>query len=229
MRNYSTKENLQMNRRSVLFPFLALLVFVISVGCLCTGLANQVTPTATALPPTQAPLPTKAPLPTAAPVTEAPVANNDSGGWTTFTDENNFYAIDVPSDWTYDHNVADDNTYYIDTFTSPDGGAVVENIVYNDGTPFTGGQNGQFALNILNKLYSKTGKEGDIKVSSDQIMKDGSERLTWSSKEGQYSGISFFEIRDKNWFLMFTVDWGNSVESQYSDILNSVIESYRIP
>lgn len=225
-----------MNKRSVFFPFLALLVFVISVGCLCTGLSNGT--------PTQAPAPTQppvqvqpsrtpAPLPTAAPaVTDEPVSNNNnsSGGWTTFTDEKGFYAIDVPSDWEYSHNVdGDNNYYYIDTFTSPDGGAVVENIVYNDGTPFTGGQNGQFALQILNQLYSKTGREGDIKVSDDKIMKDGSERLTWTSKEGKYSGLSFFEIRDKNNFLMFTVNWGNSMEETYLDTLNTVIESYRTP
>jgi hypothetical protein len=226
------------NRRSVFFPFLALLVFVISVGCLCTGLTNKVTETEVpAQPPTEAPVqlpPTKVPpteVPaTEAPVTEAPVSNNSSGGWTTFTDENGFYAIDVPSDWEYSHTVDDEsNNYYIDTFSSPDGGAVIENIVYNDGTPFTSGQNGQFALQILNQLYSKTGREGDIRVSDDRIMKDGSERLTWTSKEGLYSGISYFEVRDRNWFLMFTVNWGNAVQDEYFDTLNTVIESYRTP
>jgi hypothetical protein len=223
------------NRRSVFFPFLALLVFVISVGCLCTGLTNKVTePTpAPTQPPTQEPVqqpPTKVP-PTESSATEVPVSNNNStGGWTTFTDENGFYAIDIPSDWEYSHTVDEEsNNYYIDTFSSPDGGAVVENIVYNDGTPFAGGQNGQFALQILNQLYSKTGREGDIRISDDQIMKDGSERLTWTSKEGLYSGLSYFEIRDKNWFLMFTVNWGNAVQDEYLDTLNTVIESYRTP
>ncbi len=223
------------NKRSVFFPFLGLLVFVISVGCLCTGLTNKVPATeAPAQPPTQAPTrvpPTQEPVqqPTVAPVTDVPVSNS-SGGLKTFTDKNNFYSIDVPSDWTYQQTVDNDkNYYYIDTFTSPDGGAVIENIVYNDGTPFTGGQNGQFALYLLNTFYSKTGREGDIKVTDDKIMKDGSERLTWNSKEGKYSGISFFEIRNKNNFLMFTVNWGNAVKDQYFDTLNTVIQSYRTP
>ena len=222
------------NRRSVFVPFVAFLVFVVSVGCLCTGLTTT---------PTEAPAPTQPPVvqpkptqpqvevPTVAPVaTNPPVSNGGSGELVTFTDQNNFYAIDVPGDWTYNQTVdTESNYFYIDTFTSPDGGAVIENIVYNDGTPFVGGQNGQFALNILNKLYSKTGREGDIKVSDDKIMKDGSERLTWTSKEGLYSGLSFFEIRDKNNFLMFTVNWGNAVQDQYLDTLNAVIDSYRIP
>ena len=223
-----------MKKRSVFFPFLALLVFVISVGCLCTGLTGG-TPTeapAPTQPPIQQQEPTQAPKPTqppAEPSAEPPVSN--SGGLTTFTDQKGFYSIDVPADWTYTHTVDEESNYfYIDTFTSPDGGAVIENIVYNDETKFVGSQNGQFALFILNKLYSKTGREGDIRVTDDKIMKDGSERLTWTSKEGKYSGISFFELRNDNYdFLMFTVNWGNAVEEQYIDTLNAVIESYRAP
>lgn len=222
------------NKRSVFFPFLALIVFVISVGCLCTGLTDKVTPTeqpAPTQPPVQVvPTNTKIPQPTEVPVTEAPVSNNNSsGGLTTFTDENGFYAIEVPSDWSYEHNVSDDKIVYIDTFTSPDGGAVVENIVYDDGKPFTGNDKATAALYFLNKWYSSTGKEGDIRVSEDKIMKDGSERLTWTSKGGNYSGISFLETRGKTTFLFFTVDWGNSVHDQYIDTLNAVIESYRVP
>ena len=57
--------------------------------------------------------------------------------------------------------------------------------------------------------YSNTGKVGDIRVSSDQIMDDGSERLEWKSKGGDYSGVSFFETRgsDNSTFLMFTAWW----------------------
>jgi len=223
------------NRRSVFLPFVVFFVFAVSVGCLCSGLAGGTPTEAPAQPPVQRPTqpqveePTVAPA-TEAPVTEVPVSNNGSGEWKTFTDENNLYAIDVPADWEYTHTVDEDKgNYYFDTFTSPDGGAVIENIAYNDGTVFSGGQNGQFALYLLNTFYSKTGREGDIRISDDQIQKDGSERLTWSSKEGLYSGISFFELRDKYTFLMFTVDWGNDVKDQYIDTLNTVIESYRLP
>jgi hypothetical protein len=222
------------NKRSVFFPFLALLVFVISVGCLCTGLTNKVTETATPVPsPTQAPVqqPTKVPA-TEVPATEAPISNNNnnnSGGWTTFTDENGFYAIDVPSDWVYEHNVTDDNFVYIDTFTSPDGAAVVENIVYDDGKPFTGNDKANAALFFLNKWYSNTGREGDIRVSEDKIMPDGSERLTWTSKSGGYSGVSFLETRGKTTFLFFTVNWGNDYYEQYSETVDAILGSYTIP
>jgi opacity protein-like surface antigen len=119
--------------------------------------------------------------------------------------------------------------YYIDTFTSPDQGAVVESIAYDDGTPFSGRDNGRFALQILNQQYSKTGSEGDIRVTEEKQQADGSDRLTWYSKAGGYSGISFFEIRNQTTFLMFTVDWGNDYKDQYLDTLNTVISSYRLP
>lgn len=220
-------------RSSVFFPFFALLVFVISVGCLCTGLTGgEPTQAPPVQQPTQPPVqqPTQAPVqqPTQPPATEAPVNNNS--GWVTFTDQKGFFVIEVPADWNYQQTADTENEYYyIDTFTSPDGGAVIESIVYNDGTPFKGSQNGQFALYILNKFYSKTGREGDIRISDDQIMKDGSERLTWTSKEGKYSGISYFEVRDSYNFLMFTVNWGNDMQETYFDTLNTVIESYRLP
>jgi hypothetical protein len=160
-----------------------------------------------------------------------PPADDDTGGFVTFTDQNDLYSIEVPADWYYEQTYdAENNHYYIDTFTSPDGGAVIENIVYDDGTPFTGKQESQFALYLLNTFYSSTGKEGDIKVSDYKIMQDNSERLTWTSKGGGYSGISFLEVRrNGTTFLFFTVDWGNDVEDVYLDTLNYVIESYYVP
>jgi hypothetical protein len=85
-------------------------------------------------------------------------------------------------------------------------------------------------LKLLNTYYSSTGKEGDIRISDDSIQKDGSERLTWTSKGGGYSGLSFLEVRSNGTtFLFFTVDWGNDVQDTYIDTLNYVIESYKIP
>jgi len=181
--------------------------------------------------------PTPAPSPLPPPTrSEAPVQPTStpqpppSGGLKTFTDKNNLYQIDLPADWTYEHTVdKTNNYYYIDTFTSPDEAALIENIVYDDGTAFVGKDKARFALYLLNTFYSKTGKEGDIRVSDDRIMSDGSERLVWSSRGGGYSGISFLETRGATTFLFFTVEWADSAKDQYMDILNAVIESYRLP
>jgi len=201
-----------MKSRSILYLF-AFTAMILVVGLACLSSAA----------PSQAPQPVSD--------TSSSSSNSASNSdLVTFTDQNKYYAIDLPGDWKHDQTVDKENDYYyIDTFTSPDGNAIIENIAYDDGKPFTGGGNGKFALYLLNTFYSDTGKEGDIRVSDDSIQKDGSERLTWTSKGGGYSGFSYFEVRNKTSFLMFTVDWANDHESDYIDVLDSVISSYRLP
>jgi len=215
-----------------LFAFVVLLLAV-SLACSVFSGGQNVPTTAPEVqqPATQPP---QVQAPTEQPVDNTPTdstSNDSAGGYVTFTDQNNLYSIEVPADWDYSQTVdTESNNYYIDTFKSPDGGAVIENIVYDDGTAFTGNQKAKFSLYLLNRFYSSTGKEGDIRVSDDSIMKDGSERLTWTSKGGGYSGFSFLEVRSNGTtFLFFTVDWGNDVQDTYIDTLNYVIESYKIP
>jgi hypothetical protein len=198
-----------------LFAFLSFMV-VTGLGC------SAVTTT-----------PTSVPEPTDVPATQASTDSTNTTNPTdapstdlvTFTDKNSLFAVDLPGDWI--HTTDSGEHYYIDTFTSPDKAAVVENIAYDDGTAFSGNDNGRFALQILNKNYSNTGKDGDIRVTDDSIQSDGSERLSWTSKSGKYSGYSYFEIRNKTTFLMFTIDWGNNSKDQYIDTLDKVVSSYR--
>jgi hypothetical protein len=171
--------------------------------------------------------PTAAPAPTQ----EAqPTATESSGGDTTvtFADQNSYFTIDVPGGWKHTQDVDSDSSHwYWDVIKAPDGHAGVESVVYDDGTAWTGSQNGREALYLLHKFYSKTGQEGDIRVTSDSIQKDKSERLTWTSRGGNYSGVSFFEVRHKTAFLMFTTWWDNDYADKYKDLLDSVISSYR--
>jgi len=210
--------------------FLVLIIAVVSLAC--QALSGSPEPTSVPPnPPTQQPAPLQ-PTPQEASEEEPPQQpESDNGDFFIFTDQNDLYSIEVPADWEYEQTYdAEDNYYYIDTFSSPDGGAVIENIVYDDGTRFTGNQKGKFALYLLNTFYSSTGREGDIRVSDDKIMPDGSERLTWTSQGGGYSGLSFLELRNNNTtFLLFTVNWGNSVEEDYIDTLNYIIDSYSSP
>jgi hypothetical protein len=204
-----------------LFSFVALILMV-GVACLDT------TPT----PQPQQPPSTQAPA-TQAPATQPPSNSGNttsSDQLTTFTDKNKYYQIDVPADWKYEQTVDKTNHYYyIDSFTSSDGNAVIESIVYDDGTAFRGSDESKFGLYLLNTFYSKTGKEGDIKVTEEKVQSDGSDRLTWYSKAGDYSGISFLEIRNRTTFLMFTIDWGNAAKDTYFDTLDKVVSSYRVP
>lgn len=155
---------------------------------------------------------------------QPPAASSD---YVVFTDRNDLYQFEVPGDWSESDGVGE--FYYYDRFESPDQNAFIENIVYDDGEVFPGGTNGKFALYLLHNLYSSTGKEGDIKISDDRIMPDKSERLTWTSRGGGYSGMSFFEVRNKTTFLMFTLWWNDSAEDQHADNINHAIESYIVP
>ena len=148
----------------------------------------------------------------------------------TFTDPNDYFQMDLPGDWDHTQEVdTQGNSWYWDVFTAPDGHAKVESIVYDDGTARTGSQNGKQALYLLNKFYSSTGAEGDIRSGNDSIQKDGSERLTWSSRGGSYAGGSFFEVRNRTAFLMLTAWWDNEYADQYEAILDETISSYRTP
>jgi hypothetical protein len=206
-----------------LFAFAALLLLV---SLACNGGASPTTanPTAESSGSVE---PTKAPQP--ASDTPSPTTGGSSSSLNTFTDKNKLVAFDLPSDWTYKSGSGDH--YYYDTFTSPAGDAKMENLVYNDDTPFVANQNGKFALGLLHNIYSSTGKEGDIRVTNDSIQSDGSERLTWQSKGGGYSGMSFFELRgnDKKTFLMLTAWWNNNADQATIDIINAAIASYHIP
>ncbi len=207
----------------MLFGFAALLL-IVSLAC-----GGSAEPT---------PYPTIPPVPTNPPVeqqqqTEEPSNQGQTttdNSLVTFVDENNLAAFDLPGDWFYEHSTGDN--YYVDRFTSPDEvSGFIENIVYNDGTPFVKSQKGKFALDLINTFYSATGQVGDIRITSDQIQNDGSERLEWVSKSGGYSGVSFLETRgeDNATFLLFTAWWLDTADQETLDTINNAISSYHIP
>jgi hypothetical protein len=213
-----------MKQYRMLFIFIALML---AVSLACNGGSAPAEPT-----PTNAPSVPNPPSNNGNPPANPPANNGNTGNGSelvTFIDQNNLMAFELPADWTYENG--SDTNYYYDTFTSPDETAKMESLVYNDGDPFVAGQNGKFALGLLHNIYSNTGKEGDIRVTDDSIQSDGSERLTWESKSGGYSGVSFFELRgDGNrTFLMLTAWWSNDTDQANIDAINAAIASYRLP
>ncbi len=202
------------NRSSVLFIYL---LFIVAASLACQTLSGTTT---------QAPPEESQPQSQIA----KPTANQNSettSDLVVFVDKNNLAQFEVPGDWEYSQSDVEGG--YVDSFASPDGNALMENFVYDDGTSFTGGQNGKAALYLLHRYYSATGKEGDIKVISDAVQADGSERLVWTSRSGGFSGVSFFEVRNRTTFLMLTGKWVNETEETYLPIVNHTIETYRIP
>jgi hypothetical protein len=140
-----------------------------------------------------------------------------------FTCPDSLCSFDVPYAWSYSRN-EDYNFTLIDQFKSPDGNALIENVVYDDGNAISQVK-GQFALALLKEFYEVQ----DIVVTDDQVQQDGSERLTWYSREGGYSGESFFETRGATTFLMLTYAANDAFYDLYSDVWSGMLDTYAIP
>jgi len=215
------------------YRFIFIFVAILAITALaCNGGAAPASDPApqvdspTSAPSNNNPPPENKPEPTSKP----PVDNNDSG-LVTFTDDNNLFSFDLPGDWNYSNSFNDEDGIYVDRFESPDQMGFIENITGFSKDALTGSSNGKIALYFIHKYYSATGKEGDIRISGDQLQADGSERLTWKSSSGGYSGISYFEIRgaDRKTFLMLTTWWNDGTDQATLDVITQAIESYRIP
>lgn len=139
----------------------------------------------------------------------------------TFYGPGDLFSIDVPIPWTYESS--EEENVIIDTFSSPDAHAFIQNITYDDGTEISKSDAGAFALGLLKDIYAS-----DIQISDDQVQPDGSERLTWRSPSGEYSGISFLETRGTT-FLLFSVLWDDAYEDYYYNTLNHTIGTYDVP
>lgn len=215
-----------MKHYRLLSIFMALFV-IVSLACVC---GNPLTPTPAPVPTRP---PTTAPSVPNPPSNNPPSSNGNSSDIVTVEDQNMLFTFDIPGDWTYESNdlgnaVYSDVYMYADTWTSPDGSAIVEGISgRSEGFDFDGTTSTRVALDMLNYYYSKTGKEGDIKISKTSTAEDGSTRFDWESRGGDYSGISWFEVRGTRTFLMWTVDWGNGADQAILDTIDNAINTYQ--
>ena len=146
-----------------------------------------------------------------------------------FIGPENSMSISVPIGWTY---VYDEKQTYtdsiIETLTSPDGAALIENISVVDGNTYTMGNAGEAALFLLNDRYSSGG--GDVRVSNIQTLNDGSEFWTWKSTKGGYSGTTNFELRNGGkQILLLSFLANNEVFDLYTPLFDRVLSTYTIP
>ena len=84
---------------------------------------------------------------------------------------------------------------------------------------------------MLNTYHSNSGKAGEIKIVTDQMLDNGLERFDWAAEDGSYSGVSLFELHgaDLTSFLMFTAKWTPATDPATLDVINAAIASFRIP
>src|SRR5687768_5964634 len=212
-----------MKQYRVFFIFAALMLLV-SLAC---GVFSSPDPTPVPPPTTSAPSQDEPNAPA------EPLGNQGSSEIITVEDQNKLYTFDLPADWTYEANdlgnaIYSDVYMFADTWTSPDESAVIEGISgRSEGFDFDGTTSTRVALDMLNYYYSDTGQEGDIRISKTSTAEDGSTRFDWESKGGDYSGISWFEVRGTRTFLMWTVNWGNAADQAVLDIVDNAINTYQ--
>lgn len=139
----------------------------------------------------------------------------------TFVGPDDLFSFEVPTPWEYERTEGEYSI--VDTFYSPDGHGIVQNIAYDDGETVSRTEAGQFALELLRGSYAN-----DINIISDEVQPDGSERLIWESPNGDYAGTSFFETRGTT-FLLLTTLYDIPFEDIYLETLDYTIESYAIP
>lgn len=139
----------------------------------------------------------------------------------TFKDPAGLFSLDVPRGWHLDVYTQPDAV--VDTFWSPDRMARIESIKYDNGTIVTKSLSGTWALQLLHDYYAD-----DVKIAEDKVQPDGSERLTWSSKEKNQLGKSVFDTRGTT-FLMLTYVSDNSLADIYGPVFDRLLQSYNVP
>jgi hypothetical protein len=132
------------------------------------------------------------------------------------------FTMEVPIGFEYYRSQEYDYTI-VDSFYAPDGNMVIENVAYDDGEAISKSVAGQFALGLLHEFYAD-----DIKITGDKVQPDGSERLTWYSPGGGYTGISFFESRGTT-FLLLSLWWDDDYEDIYVPVVDNAINTYTVP
>ncbi len=139
----------------------------------------------------------------------------------TFNCPQQLCTFSIPYGWT--HAQSSEENLTNDKFTAPDELIYVDNTIYDDGRQVTKSLAGEIARFLLNEYYAK-----DLVITDDKTQSDGSELLKWYSKNGGYSGSSFFETRGTT-FLMLSRVANDTVFELYSPVWLTLLDSYKIP
>lgn len=136
-----------------------------------------------------------------------------------FIGPNSIFKVSIPTSWFHERKPISNGV--VDSFTSPDNQATIENFYYNDGNPIKKTQADQIASQLLLERYAK-----DVRINEIQNQPDGSIRWTWSSVRNHISGTTFYEIRG-NAFLMISLYCNTAYQSIFAPLFSSIILSYQ--
>jgi hypothetical protein len=133
---------------------------------------------------------------------------------------NGKFSILAPSYWSVRQSKGENIS--VDTVTSPDEQSIIQTIVYDDGNTMSRNIAGTLVLTLLSENYTK-----GIIVETDGLLENGQEKITWRSNVADYRGITLFETRASAMYVV-TVIWGNDPDHYYQDMLEKVINTYKV-
>lgn len=133
---------------------------------------------------------------------------------------NGYFSILVPPFW---HNTeVKDEFSILNTFSSPDGQAIIQTLVFDDGNRMSNTIAAGFALKLLRDNYAK-----NIIIFKDEMMPDGRENLQWRTENDNYHGETAFATCGSALFMM-TVMAEEDLDPIYQTLLEDVIASYSV-
>lgn len=132
---------------------------------------------------------------------------------------NAYVTLEVPVYWELEHSQGEYTL--VDTFYSPDERALLQIIVYDDGEQISRSVAGDFVQVLLRDFYTT-----DIDVTSDSVLADGRELLTWISSPPNYQGKTLFETQGSA-LIAITAMSEEAYAEKYINYLDQIIATYQ--
>ena len=139
-----------------------------------------------------------------------------------YTALEDLFTLRVPSGWTQQQDTATIEKSVVDTFTAPDGNALVQVLANRVDYELDKVLKGQVTLDYMKRLYGN-----DLRVATDVTLPDGRERLDWWSEANKTSGSTYFEMEDRYLFF-YTIARKDKYKDQYDPILKEIADSYTL-
>jgi len=136
-----------------------------------------------------------------------------------YTAPNELFELTVPLAWMIFSEEADSETW-VETFVAPTADALIDVIVISleEGEVDIQAA-GKVTLLVMREFYGQ-----DLRVTDDQVLPDGRERLTWTT--GAHRGITFFDVPTPSTYLFLTVGADKDKWELYAPMFDEILETY---
>jgi len=140
-----------------------------------------------------------------------------------FTSWKSLFKLDIPISWTHLVDGNWEEGTVLEVFTSPDGRAAVQVIVFEQGLDFELERKGFKTRELLASLL---GFEWRVPEGGDHTLPNGLEQLEWYTPRFDVYGNSYFDTY-RNILYIFNIVWDEQTEDLYLPVLKKVVESFR--